>query len=243
MQIVFIRHAESVNNHEYFQHRSNQGRLIDPPLSALGQQQAQELAEFLAAHTDEFNFDRILISPFLRTLQTAQAIAPIYPDVPKTVWMWIHEGGGCFEIISEEPRVSEGKGGLTRSQMLAQFPDFTPSDEITEEGWYFLPGVEPYSHRYYRANYALEWLVKKYGETDETIALVSHGGFHNHFASAIMKMTRQPGLWMEIENTGISSFGLGRTHEGETPQWRIDYMNRHEWLHGKDLTRDWQVYS
>lgn len=243
MQLVFIRHAESINNYEYFKHRSNEGRLLDPPLSELGAKQALELRDFLAEHKEEFNFDRIYISPFLRTLQTADAFAHLYPDIPKQVWMWIHEGGGCFEIESEEPRITVGMPGLTRSQMMEQFPQFTPTEEITEQGWYFLPGVEPYSHRFYRANYVVEKLVERYGDTDEMIALVSHGGFHNHFTSAIMKMTKQPGLWMEIENTGISSFGLGRTHEGDHPQWRIDYMNRHEWLHGKDLTRNWRVYS
>lgn len=243
MQIVFIRHAESHNNFMYHTHRSNEGRLVDPPLSALGQKQVVELANFLSDHKVEFNFDRIFISPFLRTLQTAAAFEHLYPDIPKTVWMWIHEGGGCFEIESEEPRVTVGDPGMTRSEMLEKFPQFMPSEEITEEGWYFLPGVEPYSHRFYRANYVVEYLVEQYADTDETIALVCHGGFHNHLISAIMKMTKQPGLWMEIENTGISSFGLGRTHEGDQPRWRIDYMNRHEWLHGKNLTRDWNVYS
>jgi broad specificity phosphatase PhoE len=127
--------------------------------------------------------------------------------------------------------------------MREQFPDFSVSDEITEQGWYFLPEVEPYSHRFYRANYVIETLAHQFGESHQKIALVSHGGFHNHLTSAIMKMTRQPDLWMEIENTGISSFGLGRTHETEQPRWRIDYLNRHEWLWGKNLTRDWQVYS
>ncbi|MEE4195704.1 MAG: histidine phosphatase family protein [Anaerolineae bacterium] len=245
MQLVYIRHAESHNNYMYYLNGSNEGRLVDPPLSELGEKQAVELANFLEEHKQEFNFDRIYISPFLRTLQTAAAFTHLYPDIPKTVWAPLHEGGGCFEIESEEPHVTVGNPGMSRSEIAAQFPEYAVSDEITEEGWYFLPEVEPHSHRFYRAYHVIEELVEKYGETDDRICLVSHGGFHNHLTNAIMSRTRQHNLWLEIDNTAMTEFGFksDRISEYHKGWWRIEYMNRHEWLHGKDLKRDWSIYS
>lgn len=245
MRIYYIRHAESHNNHMYFVHQSSQDRLVDPPLSAVGEQQAAELTAFLAENKAEFAFDRIFVSPFLRTLQTAQSFAHLYPGIPKTVWMWIHEGGGCFEIESEEPFVTLGDPGMTRSEIKAQFPGFEVSEEITDEGWYFLPEMEAHSHRSYRAFHVVDHLIREYGDSQEKIALVSHGGFHNHFTNAILQRTRQPNLWLEIENTAISCFRfkpdpVSEYHRG---RWTIDYMNRHEWLHGKDLKRDWPIYN
>ena len=245
MQIVYIRHAESHNNYMYFLHKSNEGRLLDPPLSELGEKQAVALGEFLAENKEEFNFDRILISPFLRTLQTAAAFTHLYPDTPKTVWAPLHEGGGCFEILDEETRETKGNPGMSRSRIKAKFPDYQISKEITEEGWYFLPEMEPNSHRFYRAYQVLEELVAQYGETDEKICLVSHGGFHNHLTNAVMGRTRQHNLWLEIENTAMTEFGFryDRISEYHKGWWRIEYMNRQEWLRGKDLKREWPIYS
>lgn len=48
--------------------------LSDPPLSALGHSQARSLASYLAGPTGR-RVDRILCSPYLRALQTAQPLA------------------------------------------------------------------------------------------------------------------------------------------------------------------------
>jgi broad specificity phosphatase PhoE len=159
--------------------------------------------------------------------------------------MWIHEGGGCFEIESDEPRVTVGNPGMIRSEILAQFPQFAVSEEITDEGWYFLPEVEAHAHRAYRAFYVVDHLIREFGGTNENICLVSHGGFHNHFTHAVLQRTRQPNLWLEIENTAMTSFRFkpDPVSEYQKGRWTIEYMNRHEWLHGKDLTRDWPVVN
>jgi 2,3-bisphosphoglycerate-dependent phosphoglycerate mutase len=243
MKITFIRHAESHNNYLNFLYRNDIDYDLDPPLSELGRRQAAALAEFLESHRQEFNFDRIFISPFLRTLQTADAFSHLYPDFPKTVWMWIHEGGGCFEIESDEPRVTVGNPGMKRSEINAQFPQFSVSEEITEKGWYFLPEVEPYSHEYYRAFYVVDHLVHAYGETDEHIALVSHGNFFNHLVSAIFQGTLKRDRWFTINNTALAQFRYTADASYLPGWWRIEFLNRHEWLHGKDLTRDWSVVN
>lgn len=242
MQINFIRHGESFNNHMYFLYQNGEKYRLDPALSALGEQQATAFAEFLAENRDEFNFDRILISPFQRTLQTADAFAHLYPDTPKEVWTELYEGGGCRETISRDPLVIRMCTGMGRSEMQKRFPWLIVPEGVTEEGWYHRPDVEPKSHVFYRANLVVEQLLNDYGETEEKIALVSHGAFHAHFINAVLKRTHQPNLWFSLENTGMSQVRYDTAqYHGE--RWWFDFTNRHEWLRGKGLTRDWRVYS
>lgn len=242
MKIFFIRHAESENNKNWFFHRDNTGRLNDPYLSDLGQQQVGCLTSFLSEHLEEFDFTRMYISPFLRTLQTAAAFEHLY-DIPKTVWTPIHEGGACFEI-DEETNEHIGTPGMGRTEILAKFPNFSVSEEIDDEGWWKGPGSEPRYTRSYRANLVLTHLIEEFGNTNEHIALVSHGGFHNHFINAILGLSRPNGYWFEAQNTAITCcvYGPERGNGFNPNEWRIEYTNRSEWL-PKTAQRDWFGYS
>lgn len=237
MKIYFIRHAESVNNHLWHQYRDNTDRQDDPPLSELGFRQAQALGEFLADRKEEFNFTRILISPFLRTLQTAAAFEQLY-DVPKIVWKPIHEEGGC---VATDPvtRADTGAPGKTRAEIQALFPQYSVSDEIGEEGWWNRPIVEPQHERIARAQQVIQTLAQQFGGSRERIALVSHGGFHAKWIDVLINNIRHYNYWFETENTSVSCYSIGpeRGEGFETDQWRIEYLNRCEWL--TDLRRDW----
>ncbi len=68
--IVFLRHAESAWNAVFSRSRIDPG-LPDPPLTDLGRRQAEEAARRLAGH----GIDRILASPYRRTLETAAILA------------------------------------------------------------------------------------------------------------------------------------------------------------------------
>lgn len=240
MKITFIRHAESYNNYLYFLHRSGENFIIDPPLSALGEQQAAALADFLTDRPEEFNFDQIFISPFLRTLQTAAAFTPLYPESSKTVWTLLQEGGGCREVVSYNPTIIHVGHGLGRGEMQERFPDFLLPADITEQGWFFLETEESFSQRMDRARRVVEQLLLEYGASEAHIALVSHGEFFNLFVNALLGRIYQPGLWFSLENTAVAQFRY-TPNEGASDaagEWHIDYVNRCEWLR-KGLTRDW----
>lgn len=74
--IWLIRHAESTANCGIW---SNDPEKIG--LSAKGQQQAQELAQSLIKEPE-----LIVVSPFLRTLETAQPLLERWPNVPLQTW-------------------------------------------------------------------------------------------------------------------------------------------------------------
>jgi 2,3-bisphosphoglycerate-dependent phosphoglycerate mutase len=74
--IWLIRHAQSTANRGIW---SNEPQKI--ALSEQGQQQAQQLAQSITQKPE-----LIVVSPFLRTLETAQPIIDRWPNVPLQVW-------------------------------------------------------------------------------------------------------------------------------------------------------------
>jgi broad specificity phosphatase PhoE len=80
MRVLFIRHGQSTAN---IGEPTKDFALV--PLTDLGQEQAKELAEGW-----KFTPSLIVVSPFLRTQQTAAPTIKRFPDVPVATWP-IHE--------------------------------------------------------------------------------------------------------------------------------------------------------
>jgi len=120
----------------------------DPHLSPDGEVQAQELAQRLAAE----KIDRILVSPFLRALQTAQPIAqhhnlPLHIEPGLSEWLngeWMDampEIRSLEELIPQFPEIDRNytpvllptfpetqtqlleRAGETARRLVARFPD------------------------------------------------------------------------------------------------------------------------
>ena len=100
MELFIIRHGQSANNILEDVSKRN----IDPPLTDIGERQAEMVSEFLAAgrhlmpgerSADRPHFDYLYCSPMLRSLQTVEPIARAMGVTPE-VWIDIHEVGGIF---------------------------------------------------------------------------------------------------------------------------------------------------
>jgi probable phosphoglycerate mutase len=132
MRMIIVRHGESEWNriHRY------QGQL-DAPLSELGVQQANALAERLRAEKVE----RIYTSPLQRCSHTAEIIAAHHPDVPTEkdeALMEIHHGEWQGKYADEvnaqyaeglqewrvHPMRSQMPGGESLSNVLKRTLDF-----------------------------------------------------------------------------------------------------------------------
>ncbi len=151
MKLFIIRHAESANNHlaldltydEYMHHRS-----VEPPLTELGVRQAEVLAQHLAqgpnpeqfreelsSPRSAYGITHLYCSPMLRALQTALPVAQALGLQPE-IWIDIHEHGGMF---LGNPRSDDGltiHPGLTRTEILTDFPGYCLPDAISEDGWW-----------------------------------------------------------------------------------------------------------
>lgn len=259
MILYLIRHGQSANNlmgetvlnekgefdeGAYKEYMAS--RVADPPLTDVGQKQAERLADFLRqarpkhrpVHDDppeaelrgtdvvnRLGISRIYCSPMLRTLQTAQPTAQALAVNPE-VWIDLHEHGGVFDNSGPDGAVV-GHPGLSRAQMTDLFPGYSiPEERIGENGWWVgdeedRPDCDA---RAIRVSARLRAMAREMG--DERIALVMHGTFMDSLIKAILG--RLPGIDFHIShyNTGITRIDYVQSWEDKTPLLRVRYTNR-----------------
>ncbi len=215
MELYLIRHAQSTNNALADQNQ----RVCDPPLTDLGLRQAEVIARHVAegltpelvkygsveatdaAQRRGYGLTRLYCSPMRRTLQTAQPISQALGLTPE-VWVDIHEQGGIYLDHGEEVgRV--GYPGLTRAEILAEFPAYRLPDAVTEQGWW-RSGYEEWplcQGRAIKVAHTLrQWAI---GST-ERIALVSHGGFLDALLKALFDQLPGRHLFYHHYNTAVT---------------------------------------
>ncbi|MBU2645862.1 histidine phosphatase family protein [bacterium] len=201
MQLYLIRHAQSENNvimdANIKDYQDAQGlkiyeshRFADAPLSRRGFKQADMLGKFLAGATrspdkdtyrdrfnfNDFNFTHLLVSPMIRTLDTAKSIVDRV-NLKPVVWDKLHEQGGVWNIDrTNGQRV--GFPGATPDYIRMNYPDFTVPVTMNPNGWWNQPYEEPETC-YKRSGDVLDLLIREHGKTDHRIAVVTHSYFIN----------------------------------------------------------------
>jgi broad specificity phosphatase PhoE len=113
--VILVRHAESEWNRHYAQTRIDPG-IPDPALTETGRDQAQKLAGQLAVA----EIDRLVASPYRRTLETATIVAEKL-DLPITI-----------EPLVRERCVFSCDLGTPKSRLVALWPalDFGHLEEL-----------------------------------------------------------------------------------------------------------------
>ncbi len=162
MELYLIRHAQSANNA-----KPEEDRVADPPLTDLGREQAGHLA----MRVNSLKLTRLITSPFLRTLQTADTISAETGLRPE-VRIQLHEQGGCYSGHLPFRRI--GQPGLTRSEIGQAFPGFDVEPELDGEGWW---RSQPYEHKEQarrRAQSLLQRTRDEFGDSSERVGYVMH---------------------------------------------------------------------
>lgn len=211
MELYIIRHGQSTNNALADQ----RDRVCDPPLTELGKRQAETVAQHLAngvwperlgwGSADEadgqgFGITRLYCSAMWRALQTAQPIGQALGLKPE-VWIDLHEKGGIY-LDHGEPTGRVGYPGKTRSEILAEFPDYVLPADITEHGWW-KGGYEDTPACHQRAIRVAEKL-RAQAASDERIAIISHGGFADALLKALFNQLPGHHLFYSHYNTAIT---------------------------------------
>ena len=209
--------------------------MVDPPLTELGQWQAEILAQHLATGAIQdfvpgaapdstraierkgYGITSLYCSPMLRSLQTVKPVKETLGLVPQ-VWGDIHERGGMF-LEHGEDLVSVGYPGMTRPEILAEYPDYQLPPGITEEGWWNRDREDPPTAGG-RAIRVVEDLVAM-SETEDRVAIISHGTFMNILFKALLDQLPGNHIYYRHNNTGISRISIQR---GTTIQVR--WLNR-----------------
>jgi 2,3-bisphosphoglycerate-dependent phosphoglycerate mutase len=209
MQFYFIRHAQSSNNFLYDTTGSSVGRSEDPELTEVGYHQAELLARFLArgnpVPTDRLNrsgfgITHLYTSLMVRAVATATIIARELALAP-VGWEELHEGGG---IYLEDPETGEkvGQPGKTRAYFATHYPELVLPATFNDDGWWNRP-FEEYEQVFPRAERFLNDLLTRHGNTEDRVAVVSHGGFYNVLMQTIFKIGRA-NVWFHLNNAAIT---------------------------------------
>lgn len=216
LRVVLVRHAESFNNvlnlvsSEYYADR----RLADPPITALGEEQAAAAARFISESRSGLlqQISELRVSPTLRTLQTARPISAALPGVSTLVDLEIYEVGGVYNT-SKSTGEPEGQPGLPRAEMAA-YGHALP-DEALPGGWYpAARGKESKAEGAARAGRVAARLRAEASALSvprKTVALVSHGDFISNLLAELL------GKGGGAEAGGSLSFKARRRARGALP--------------------------
>jgi broad specificity phosphatase PhoE len=198
MEIYLIRHGQSSNNAL----GTATGRSKDPSLTKIGFQQAATTAAYLA--NASLQIDRLYCSAMLRALQTVQPIGAAMGLTPE-VWVDVHEGGGIY--LDQPGGEPVGYSGLTRAEILDQFPGYELPADVTDEGWWNR-GYERDSQAIGRAIDVAEHLIERSQDGNEHIAIVTHGFFTNLLLKVLLSQIPARDLYYYHNNTGITRLDI-----------------------------------
>lgn len=219
MELYIIRHGQSTNN---ALGEDIINRVMDAPLTELGHQQAQIVAQHLAgadyAETafsyypqqgtrENYGITRLYCSAMHRALQTAQPIAQVLALKPE-VWVDTHEHGGIY--LEEANGQYTGYPGLTRAEVSAQFADYVLPDDLTPEGWWN-KGIESQHDLHDRARRVADKLrhwSQDRALTQERVALVTHGMFIDSLIKALLGQLPGRHYYYHHYNTAITRIDL-----------------------------------
>lgn len=188
MPLFLIRHAQSANNA-----KPESDRISDPPITDVGEQQAARLASWIT----ELNLNRLITSPFLRTLQTTRAIHEATGLTPEVRTEW-HEHGGCYSgYLDGQMR---GERGLSRGEIEQQFPGFQVHEQIGREGWWQERDWETVEQARQRARGVVQRTHDEFVDDDQRVAFVTHADFKRFFLEVIHSS------WLDVAmNTSVTT--------------------------------------
>ena len=215
MELFIIRHGQSGNNAL----ANIRDRSVDPPLTDLGERQAEMLGEYVARGENQelsrettgntkyelrqgLGITSLFTSPMYRSLQTVQPVSRASGLAPR-IWVDIHEEGGMFLNHGDDEGLV-GYPGRTRSEILAEFPDYVLPTSFDETGWWNKDHEDPAS-LLVRATKVSEQL-REMAKTEDRVAIITHGAFMNALLNAIFGQISEGYIYYRHHNTAISRF-------------------------------------
>lgn len=233
MQFYFIRHGQSVNNALWDSTLSTRGRVQDPQLSEIGRQQAEILGRYLAhknpglglngrdpKNLAGFGITHLYSSLMLRAIQTGYAVSQA-TGLPLAAWIDAHEEGGIY-LDDETTGLRQGYPGVTPGYLTEHFPDMVLPDALADTGWWNRP-YEDQPDREARAHRFLAQLLRRHGNTDDRVAVISHGGFYNLLLQVLLGRAPDGQVWFSLNNAAITRIDFGA-------DMVFTYMNRSDYL-------------
>ena len=194
MEIIIVRHGESVNNQP-----DPSLHTLDPDLTPRGLLQAQLVGE----RFEGVQFDALLSSPCRRALRTANEISVRKGDMP------IH-------ILHEMVEVGTEYAVLKHADALKICPNALPYGETSGVGDYGDNYGLDFREAYYNIGRAYRVIsrVRQMFSQDSTVVLVAHGAFNQRLIAAALRTAFPPDFIFSQENTGVSVISDRPDREG-----------------------------
>jgi len=179
MKLIVIRHGETIDNIN----KNIQGQ-NDGQLSAIGVVQAQKIADRLQKEKIDF----IYCSDLGRARETLNYIAKYHKNTP----------------VIYEPMLRERDFGEFNGKKLDDYK--AKRDAINRNNWRPKNGENFYDVKK-RIRKFLKYLIENHQDND-TILIVSHGGWKGTFFSQIMDIPRKKAFFIQFDNTSVSEVEL-----------------------------------
>jgi 2,3-bisphosphoglycerate-dependent phosphoglycerate mutase len=200
MRFLLIRHGQSTNNALWDETGDDIGRVVDSPLTPLGEAQANALAAYATCPGLPWALTHLYASPMARAVQTAAPLAEAL-DLPLLLSQDLFEVGGPYDVLTDTgEQVSHPGSG--RSVIAALSERLHLPDWLTEEGWW--RGEVEREREVYAAR--ADRLIQALREThdrDDVVGLVSHGWFGNVLLGRLLGIEEMSGAF-ELANTSMS---------------------------------------
>jgi 2,3-bisphosphoglycerate-dependent phosphoglycerate mutase/probable phosphoglycerate mutase len=135
------------------------------------------------------------------------------------VWIDIHEQGGMY---LEQPDGIVGFPGMTRSEILREFPDFVLPDAITDTGWWDRKLGQESLHMAQGRAIKVAGELRRRASSGERIAIISHGTFIDSLLKALLNQLPSRHAYYLHYNTAITRIDFS----GEKDRLLVRYMNR-----------------
>lgn len=233
MHLYFIRHAQSANNALYASGAPERARTQDPPLTDLGRQQAELLAGFLAQSNPSvitarydpqnrcgFGLTHLYCSLMVRAISTGSIIAARL-GLPLHAWVDWHEEGGLF--LENDAGERLGQPGYGRGHFAKEYPVLVLPETLGDDGWWNRP-FEAAEDRPARARRVVAELLERHGQTDDRVAVISHGGFYNHFVAALLELNPPYKLSFLMNNAALARIAIDPRGNYVVYQNRCEYL-------------------
>jgi 2,3-bisphosphoglycerate-dependent phosphoglycerate mutase len=142
--------------------------------------------------------------------------------------MDLHERGGIY-LEDEQSGQRVGQPGKNRAYFENVYPELVLPDSLGSDGWWNRPFEEP-EQRSARARRFLRELLGRHGQTEDHVAVVSHGGFFNDLMAALLLLPTEAAFWFILNNAAIARIDF--SPEGTA----LVYLNRVDFLPGELIT-------
>lgn len=182
MELILIRHGQSVGNIRVDED------MPDSPLTELGMKQAERVAKYVSRKP----VTRIISSPLIRAIETAQ---PLSEALSLQIELW----KDLYEF-----REGSAYIGPSREEMSGLYPEVVLCSSMEEDGWIY-PGGETRKTAAERAKAMVRKLRQPEYE-DDCIAMFAHGSFNDYLIREILQISSEAQINFHQSNTNVNVF-------------------------------------